>query len=264
MDINPVVIIPVYKPVIHPYEQISLLHAHQYLSRYRLVTIQPESLHYSLPGLDPVTFPDHFFQGRDGYNQLMLSAKFYERFQQHSHMLIYQLDALVFRDELMDWCAMEIDYIGASWYPDLIKKYEHMDWPYASKGCGNGGFSLRRVEAFLRHLSNRKPVQQQITKEIESRNLAEATLLARYQQYLDPTQYNNHESLNEDVYFGVFAPIFDHAFRVALPEMGDRFSFEYAPNGLYQKNGGHIPFGCHAWYKFPDSIEFWTPYLLQN
>ncbi len=264
MKINPVVIIPIYKPVLTEYDYISLRHAYRYLSRYRIAAIQPKSLRFFLPGMDLVTFPDHFFRGRDGYNELMLSVEFYEHFQNHSHMLIYQQDALVFRDELEEWCAEEIDYIGACWYPNLIQKYEHMDWPYARIGCGNGGFSLRRIETFLNHLQNRKPIDRQMIDTIAQNNAAGAKLIERYWLHLDPANFMNHESLNEDVYFGIFASILDRKFRVALPEMGDRFSFEYAPQWLFKKNGEHMPFGCHAWYKFPDSLDFWTPYLVQN
>jgi hypothetical protein len=33
-----------------------------------------------------------------------LSASFYERFLDTKYILIYQLDAFVFKDELQEWC----------------------------------------------------------------------------------------------------------------------------------------------------------------
>lgn len=262
MNINPAVIIPVYKREMSEYEQISLRHACHFLSRHRLVMIKPETLDWSIPGLEPVSFPDHFFRSRVDYNRLMLSTGFYERFQEHSHILIYQLDSLALRDELIEWCRMDFDYIGASWYPDLITQYEGFAWSYAPIGCGNGGFSLRKVDTFLNHLRQRRPVKDHILEELELGNWSTALNLWKFRKHLDPANYVHHESLNEDVYYGIFASIFEHSFHVAPPEMGDLFSFEYAPQYLIRKNGGHLPFGCHAWHKFPDSLAFWAPYLL--
>lgn len=47
----------------------------------------------------------------------MLEADFYRRFGKYKYMLIYQLDAFVFSDKLLDFCEMGYDYIGAPVYP---------------------------------------------------------------------------------------------------------------------------------------------------
>jgi hypothetical protein len=43
----------------------------------------------------------------------MLSIDFYKRFRDYKFILIYQLDAYVFRDELEYWCEQDYDFIGA-------------------------------------------------------------------------------------------------------------------------------------------------------
>lgn len=262
MAVNPVIVIPVYTKGLNRFEQISLKHLRHFLFRHRLVMVKPETLDWSISGLESVSFHDRFFQSKKAYNQLMLSTVFYERFKEHSHILLYQLDALVFRDELTEWCKTDFDYIGASWYPALMSRYEGFEWLYVSPCSGNGGFSLRRVEAFLDHLQRRQKVRGQALRELLRGNLSRAMLVWKYRRHLDPANYVPHESLNEDVYYGVFAPIFQPSFRVAPPEISDSFSFEYSPYHLFRKTGGRLPFGCHAWQKSPDSLEFWTPYLL--
>lgn len=62
----------------------------------------------------------------------MLTKEFYLRFRQWEYLLIYQLDAYVFQDELMDWCNKGYDYIGAP----FLKLNREVDW----NNCGNGGF----------------------------------------------------------------------------------------------------------------------------
>ena len=51
----------------------------------------------------------------------MVSPLFYLNFKKYRYLLIYQLDALVFRDELLEWCSKEIDYIG--FYEKPILKF---------------------------------------------------------------------------------------------------------------------------------------------
>lgn len=64
--------------------------------------------------------------------------------------------------------------------------------------------------------------------------------------------------LHEDVYFGIFASMFDTQFRVGSTEDGDRFAWEYAPYTLFAKCNERLPFGAHAWAKFKDSRAFWA------
>lgn len=60
-------------------------------------------------------FNEQYFDSRKSYNELMLSVDFYRSFREYQYMLIYQLDAFVFEDQLEYWCNKGYDYIGAPW-----------------------------------------------------------------------------------------------------------------------------------------------------
>src|SRR4051812_10478320 len=114
------IVIPIYKPTLSQNEQISLDRCLNVLGRHPVVVIAPEGL--ALDGIDfqgkPVTvrrFAPEYFAGIAGYNRLMMSAGFYREFLDYRYILIYQLDAFVFSDSLLEWCALDYDYIGAPW-----------------------------------------------------------------------------------------------------------------------------------------------------
>ncbi len=71
---------------------------------------------------------------------LLLSSCFYKSFSRFSHILLYQLDCLVFRDELNDWCSRTtITSARPGWIATAIcGRRGHME-------IGNGGFTLRKV-----------------------------------------------------------------------------------------------------------------------
>ncbi len=179
----------------------------------------------------------------------MLSTCFYERFLDSSYILIYQLDAYVFRDELKEWCEKGYDYIGAPWlqrpvyrlplisgimssihtYQKAKKKPSKQD---LYNKIGNGGLSLRKVTSHHR-----------VTCEQEE----------RIHYYL--TQ-ERHHLYNEDVFWATEAQGFTY------PEVKDaiRFSFDKYPSYCYQLNGKRLPFGCHSWYK-RKMRKFWIHFI---
>lgn len=101
------VVIPIYKNTFSKMEMRSLTQAYEVLHSYPLVVIKPFSLNLSelqveFPKLIVTSFDDNYFKGISGYNHLMLTSEFYERFLDSQYILIYQLDAFVFHDELSD------------------------------------------------------------------------------------------------------------------------------------------------------------------
>lgn len=260
--VDPVVVVPVHEARLDDVAQTAIRHLKHFLGRHRLVLARPSGLDWSIPGLETESFPDDSFGSLLRYNRFQLSPLFYERFASHSHILIYHLDALVLSDDLITWCQTEYDYIGASWYPDQIERYTGNPWPFAPSGCGNGGFSLRRVASFLRHLRERKPVRPLALRRLLEGDMDAAKRIWRFRRHLTPSRYVAHQMLNEDVYWGVFAPLLDPLFRVPSPDVGNLFSFEYNPSMLLRLTKGMLPFGCHAWPRFEDSRAFWEPHLL--
>ena len=90
-------------------------------------------------------FDDAYFRDIAAYSRLCVTPDFYERFAAYTHILLYQLDGYVFRDDLCDrW--LKYDYVGAPWC---------LACPTCSPQCwirdlvGNGGVSLRSVSKCL-------------------------------------------------------------------------------------------------------------------
>lgn len=252
MDV--VVVIPIYKEQLSDLESKSLEQAYHILSVHKLIVIKPSSLNLNklskkFPLLSFVSFDDVFFQGIKGYNSLMLSSLFYKEFLYSQYMLIYQLDAYVFKDELLKWCNKGYDYIGGPWLKKpvynlpLVKEFMHfIHWHKQLRGkfskqmlynkIGNGGLSLRKVEAHYQ---------------------ATITYQHKIEYYLSQKRYHGY---NEDVFWAIEVPEFN--FPDPLEALA--FSFDKYPSLCYKLNKHQLPFGCHAWHK-RKMRRFWKPII---
>lgn len=246
------ILIPVYQPVTDPNERRSLDQCMKVLSGHPITIIKPASLDLAdilatYPQLQVENFADHYFKNIQGYNQLMLAPEFYARFLQYEYMLIYQLDAYVFRDELLDWCQKGYDYIGAPWIikPKYTKLYyriflafkgalnKMLNKPYEESlilgKVGNGGFSLRKVARF-------HDVTIFLKQKIDA-YLAKGASKGVY---------------NEDVFWAVEPTDFSYpGYEEAL-----RFAFDRHPQIAIEQAHRQLPFGCHGWNK-PAKLPFW-------
>ena len=181
-----VVVIPVYKPELSAYEKIALTQCQAVLSGYDIVVVKPESLDLNFKldhtGFSTQSFADHYFEDIHGYNRLMLSAGFYNSFSKYEYMLIHQLDAFVFSDQLEYWCSQGYDYIGAPWFAEKdpsnifdeliswVKNYLYVRYNVKYKDgmpkigkqlagrVGNGGFSLRKIAVLMKYCEAYKPL----------------------------------------------------------------------------------------------------------
>jgi hypothetical protein len=247
------VIIPVYKDNLSDLEKRSLRQVYNVLKDYPLVVIKPESLDLSeclkpYPLIRVRSFDDFFFKGISAYNKLMLSPFFYECFFDSRYILIYQLDAYVFRDELTEWCACNYDYIGAPWLKRPIYNLPVVSWIMRLRlaydhsvkkpnkqllynKIGNGGFSLRKVES---HYLAAKKYETEINY-----------YLSQKQSHL----------FNEDVFWAT-RPEFSYPDVVKALH----FAFDKYPRLSYKLTGGQLPFGCHGWYK-RKMKQFWKPVI---
>lgn len=242
------VAIPIYKEKPDALEIISLKQCLKILADYPIVFFYPQALDTRFyqniceefevnPALE--SFEDHYFKNIQGYNALLLSKEFYKRFSEYEFMLIYQLDAFVFKDELQEWCAFNYDYIGSPWvYDDFVHSYNGVHAPLWSQAHwrkrinygGNGGFSLRKISSFLRFL--------------------------RFFPFL-----TRDFKGNEDGFWSFYTDWYNPFFKIAPAETALQFAFEKHPEQSYQKLNQHLPFGCHAWHKY--NINFWKPHLEQ-
>ena len=252
------VVIPVYQNSFSAYEEVALKQCQKVLCVYPQIIVKPQSLDttfitskYTIA--DTIAFDDAYFNDVQGYNRLMLADHFYNAFACYDYILIYQLDAFVFKDELLYWCSQDIDYVGAPWlrihgYPDWFKalkshiqKLYHARFDVYKNGLpsdmqfinkvGNGGFSLRRVSKFAELCVKLEP---------EIRNY-----IARNEHYF-----------NEDVFWSIAVNRKSKQMNIPNFKTGLKFAFEHAPQKAIKLNDNKFPFGCHAWNK---NIDFWRP-----
>jgi len=204
------IVVPCYKNTINKYEKISLKHLLKFLGRYDKYFIVPEGLNIKLRGFGNKSFDKRYFNSVKDYNKLMLSKEFYEAFQSYEYILTYQLDCLVFSDQLEYWCDQGYDFIGAPWYKEIL--------PWVKEdSVGNSGFCLRNVQNCLKVLNK-----------IDAKDIR----------------------CNDDIFFGLKAKKIFLDFKVAPPEVAVGFSFETAPRLCFRRNNYKLPFGCHAWYRY--------------
>jgi hypothetical protein len=237
-------------------EKISLTHLKHFLGGYdRFFVTPPGFSEWLAAGGEAVEEFDGSYFGSVAANKgLMLSAHFYERFRAYEFILIYHLDSLVFKDELMSWCSAGYDYIGPPWIagPDL-------PW-LKSEGVGNGGFSLRNVDACLRVLTApglRRPRRPKSVGDLPRWIWRQVRPARREGLSL---QQCISSGIFEDRFWGRHAFRFDRGFRVAPVAEALRFAFEAHPATCFERNGRQLPFGCHAWERY--DRKFWEPFLL--
>jgi len=249
-----VIVIPTHRSRLERFEHVALARCVEVLRGKPLVMVlpadaDPAPLREVSPQLQFERFAPECFRSVADYNGLLLSDEFYARFASFDHMLIHQLDAFVFRDELDAW------YIGAPWLPRPrlpspwargvlgVKRrlYRLLDRGYPGGGvrhaqydytAGNGGFSLRRI-AVLR------------------------SMLKRFAARLEPYRRYDHHSLGEDIFFCVETNRYRTQVRTAPLPVAARFAWESAPMAAAQLTGGALPFGCHGWNRL--HREYWRP-----
>ena len=258
------IIIPVYKSSPDNYEKSSYIQCLNILKSYDIiiVTYKECDIHYYIDTANELNkeiiisyFDASFFRNIEGYNKLMLDYNFYKRFKNYTYILIYQLDAFVFKDELEQWCAKSYDYIGAPWFERFSSHEEGAKlWL-----VGNGGFSLRRVKYFTKVLSWKFPVRKV--------NLLQVFRHFRIGLFLSAFGWKNNinylikeNRINEDVFYCISLKDSLLKPNVPPPDIARYFSLEKSPTYLFELNSKQIPFGCHAFRKY-EFESFWKKYI---
>lgn len=270
------VIVPVHHQQLTPDEEISRRHLARFLGHYDKYLVVPETLRIDMPGFSVQRFNDSFFRNTFTYSKLLLTSEFYRTFADYEFILIYQLDALVFSDQLLKWCAKGWDYIGAPWL-----KCRDVDF-VSEATVGNGGFSLRRIDSFLK-VTELPGIDLELrryddffrphgtTKErVEERRPGLVQRIAWKLGLFQPPAKDilgisaaamRSYGLNEDFFWSLKASRYYPGFRIAPVAAALSFSFEVAPRLCYEMNGRQLPFGCHAWNRY--DRKFWEPFLLK-
>jgi hypothetical protein len=274
------VVVPIYKDFeeLSNGELTSLTQLYKVLGKHHIFFIGPENFDWTkflsqaekwniFPKVKE--FDKFYFENIVGYNRLMISIDFLKKFEEFGYILIYQLDAYVFTDELEYWCHKEFDFIGAT---QMI-------------GVGNGGFSLRNVKTSLNLLTHLRYIDVlEKYKNFNTKGLVPRFFSLLTQLFNAPKRRSEIEfsfTGNEDAFWSTYAPmkikefsassgiinlfykmLIKPDFRVAKIEEAIPFSFEVNPNLLYKLNQQQLPFGCHAWEKY-DPL-FWSTFIQIN
>lgn len=233
-----IVLVPIYQSEPSALERHSLDYSLPRLVGRDIAFIGPDGLdlrwyRQRFPAVPFIGFDAAYFASIKGYNHLLLSPGFYERFAgSHEFMLILQTDAIVLRDELDQWAARPYDYVGAPW-PDGVEIFVNLDRYGGAHGkkvrahVGNGGFSLRRI---------RKTI----------------ALLHEFPQARDTFLRSGS---SEDLFFALMGQL---STDYVLPGeiTASHFALELQPSRYHAVNGGRLPMGGHAWWKYEPA--FWA------
>jgi len=227
------VVIPVYKEVAEPNEKHAFWQCTEVLDRYTTILVAPEQLnttYYEALTPKPLTiqrFNDAYFKHVTGYSRLLTSRHFYQAFAAYDYILIYQLDAWVFTDDLLVWAEKGYDYVGAPWLepppiPPGKKPIVNLSKRLVNQ-VGNGGLSLRKIKSHIKW-----------------------SFWATWMFMLLPK--------NEDIIWTLFVPFKKPSANEAL-----HFAFERNPTQSFERTHHRLPFGCHAWQKYQP--DFWSKYI---
>jgi hypothetical protein len=249
MNKGTVIVVPVYKQEptnndLRSFKQCSLV-----LKNYPIFVIAPENLDLQayrnvFSDFRLEIFDDHYFEDIAGYNKLMLSKSFYERFSKNEYLLIHQLDSLVFKDNLTYWVNKKYDYIGAPWmcfsFQVFFSVLLHVSLKDALKvitqnmlknPVGNGGLSLRKIKSAMLAIDENQE------------------LISRWKA-------------NEDYFWSYFATNHGNPLKKPDKEEAVNFSIETNPKKAFKYLRSELPFGVHSWEKYDKN--FWQHFFWKN
>jgi len=227
------VVIPIYKELADMNEKHSFWQCTEVLHPYTIILAVPQSLNTSYyealtdKTLQVQRFDDAYFKDVTGYSKLLTSKCFYQAFTAYQYILLYQLDAWVFKDELAFWAAKGYDYIGAPWLePPPITSGKKPLFDLSKRlvnKVGNGGLSLRKIQSHIKWSFWASILFKLLPK-------------------------------NEDMIWTLFVPFKKPKIKEAL-----LFAFERNPERSFELTGQTLPFGCHAWEKYQP--HFWQRFI---
>ncbi|RZK57797.1 MAG: hypothetical protein EOO87_01975 [Pedobacter sp.] len=243
------VVIPIYKEQLTVLELTSLRQCITVLKNYHFTFFCPLTLNtksYEILCDQKISytierFASKYFDDINGYNKLMLSPHFYKKFIGFRYILVHQLDAFIFSDQLTYWCKKNYDYIGAPNTP-------HLNQP------GEIQF-LKNYSNFLRLLRIKRKISNVGNGGLSLRKTRSCYLLVTLFYFAVKKWENN----NEDGFFKYWGNLLYPIFKLPKDETAVRFAIELEPKKTLKKLNNTLPFGCHAFEKY--EWETWKPFI---
>jgi len=264
-----IILIIAHKESLSSSEKLSLKQCYKILAKHHIKLICPSGLNIEqyrniISNIEVEFIDPKWHSSYAMFNLLKMNSLLYNKFEDYQYILFYELDAWVFKDELVSWCCKGFDYIGAPWF-------EGFHLPQTNKliGVGNGGFSIRNIKSSLRVL-NRIHQLRRIRKfwfksRVQSiwrfyKMVSFFKFLFKIQSITDlNTLLFLNDSMQEDFYWTQLIAKTFSDYKVASIEEAVKFSFEVKPSLVFKMNNYQLPFGCHAWEKYEP--DFWKEYI---
>ena len=256
------IVVPVYKELCKLSDsEINLLNlVSQIFSKREMFLAIPESIFKKwkrFKQFNFIPFQDDFFKDKFSYSNLLCRKNFYHSFNNFEYIQIVQTDCWIFEDNLDHFIDLGFDYIGAPWMKGGFEgKPQKKLWK-----VGNGGFSLRKVDTFLKILNSienspegKFPVFKNLNKSLIGvlKNLGLRNNLKHYVK----------NAPGEDIFWSIYVPqIFkSDIFKIADTTTAAHYSFEVLPEFLFNKvTNKKLPMGCHNWMN--NNQEFWKKFI---
>ncbi len=265
------------------YEKISYIRCLEILNKYKIciVTYKKNNLneYIKLAQKYKINILTEFFDFKNfksiqSYNNFMLSINFYKRFKEFEYILIYQLDAYVFRDELEEWCKKKYSYIGAP----IFKGGRKCDKNSEYMQCMNGGLSLRNTKDMINILSDIRKIYI-FENKYERQNLiskikAIIKILTIKNDYDLEIANNYHEDiLLSKIFiekinnFKSRPKFWDKVIKIRtniynLPSFNESYKFSFEENIEYLSTlyNNSLPTFCHA-FQLEYKRTFWNKHI---
>ena len=251
------VVTPIYKSSLDQDEKLALFNNLERLAQRPWILIHPPSNRSLIEAIiaqhpkiliNTIELEAHNFDSIRSYNKMLLSSWFYRHFKPYTHILIAQLDTLIFGDQLSEWISLGFAYVGSPWYLGIDNPKHPLQW----LGGGNGGLSLRHIQASLEVLAKPRWLYGAI-RSYEHQSLPAEWLRAEVRALRQLLERSNGQSrtpqMYEDLFWSFIAPRLSPGYQVAPPEVAINFAWELHPRDQYQR-AGKLPFGCHAWQRY--------------
>lgn len=201
-------------------------------------------------------FDSRYFDGIYGYNRLMLNPLFYKAFSGFDYILICQLDAFPFRDEIDRWTEAGYDYVGAPLFaPGALD--------LKGAAVGNGGFSLRKTSAFIKVTSRHTPplLKRRHNRYVTFVKHLHYFWMLTFSGWCNPLRDLSLLWVAEDRFFSYALKGSMRELKVPTPEEALEFAFDSNPEICYAYNGERIPMAAHKW---PSYNNFWKQFISVN
>lgn len=284
MQNNVIILIPIYKEHLSDTESISLNRCLKVLSKYPICFVTFKMLNtkeydtickkYKVE-MQKEYFDAYYFQNDlIGYNSLMLSKKFYKKFLKFTYLLIYQLDAYVFRDDIEYWCNKHYSFIGGPVFEGYLKCNQNSLY----LNCMNGGVSLRKTKDIYTLIKSINKIE--IFENIYEKGNIFQKIKALCMIFLSiDIQSKYTPSNNEDLlisYFFIekinrflkrkkFFKTIDLSIKkihLKFPTFNETYHFCFDENieHLYELSNHTLPTFCHAFHS-DNKREFWSKFI---